>query len=113
MLTCRGRAQLRLLVTYTKHSRGSPGLCPENAALARRLTTSALPVGANAFRSQAGEGERTCLPWAGGLPTWQSPTGGRILMRLIERYIFKIAAAAFVACLLALTGVIWITQALR
>ena len=34
-------------------------------------------------------------------------------MRLIERYIFKIAAAAFVACLLALTGVIWITQALR
>lgn len=34
-------------------------------------------------------------------------------MRLIERYIFKIALAAFVACLLALTGVIWITQALR
>ncbi len=34
-------------------------------------------------------------------------------MRLIERYIFKIAFAAFVACLVALTGVIWITQALR
>ena len=34
-------------------------------------------------------------------------------MRLIERYIFRIALAAFVACLLALTGVIWITQALR
>jgi lipopolysaccharide export system permease protein len=34
-------------------------------------------------------------------------------MTLIERYILRIAFAAFVACLLALTGVIWITQALR
>ncbi len=34
-------------------------------------------------------------------------------MRLIERYILKIAFTAFAACLVALTGVIWITQALR
>lgn len=34
-------------------------------------------------------------------------------MNLIERYIFRIAAGAFVACLVALTGVIWVTQALR
>ncbi len=34
-------------------------------------------------------------------------------MRLIERYILKIAFSAFAACLIALTGVIWITQALR
>jgi lipopolysaccharide export system permease protein len=34
-------------------------------------------------------------------------------MTLIERYILRIASAAFVACLVALTGVIWITQALR
>jgi lipopolysaccharide export system permease protein len=34
-------------------------------------------------------------------------------MILIERYIFRIALAAFVASLLALTAVIWITQALR
>lgn len=34
-------------------------------------------------------------------------------MRLIERYILKIAFNAFAACLIALTGVIWITQALR
>jgi lipopolysaccharide export system permease protein len=34
-------------------------------------------------------------------------------MSLIERYILKIAFAAFAACLIALTGVIWITQALR
>ena len=34
-------------------------------------------------------------------------------MTLIERYIFKIAFTAFAACLVALTGVIWITQALR
>ena len=34
-------------------------------------------------------------------------------MKLIERYILKIAFSAFLACLLALTGVIWITQALR
>lgn len=34
-------------------------------------------------------------------------------MNLIERYIFRIAAGAFLACLLALTAVIWITQALR
>jgi lipopolysaccharide export system permease protein len=34
-------------------------------------------------------------------------------MTLLERYILKIAFSAFVACLLALTGVIWITQALR
>jgi lipopolysaccharide export system permease protein len=34
-------------------------------------------------------------------------------MSLIERYILKIAFTAFAACLVALTGVIWITQALR
>jgi lipopolysaccharide export system permease protein len=34
-------------------------------------------------------------------------------MTLIERYILKIAFSAFAACLIALTGVIWITQALR
>lgn len=34
-------------------------------------------------------------------------------MSLIERYILRIAATACVACLLGLTGVIWITQALR
>ncbi len=34
-------------------------------------------------------------------------------MSLIERYIFKIAFNAFLACLVALTAVIWITQALR
>jgi len=34
-------------------------------------------------------------------------------MNLIERYIFRIVATAFLSCLLGLTGVIWITQALR
>ncbi|WP_112662971.1 LPS export ABC transporter permease LptF [Microvirga flavescens] len=34
-------------------------------------------------------------------------------MLLLERYILKIAFNAFAACLIALTGVIWITQALR
>lgn len=34
-------------------------------------------------------------------------------MNLLERYIFKIAHQAFWACLFALTGVIWITSALR
>src|SRR5215207_6213908 len=34
-------------------------------------------------------------------------------MTLIERYILRIALAAFVACLIGLTAVIWITQALR
>ncbi len=34
-------------------------------------------------------------------------------MTLLERYILRIAFSAFVACLFALTGVIWITQALR
>lgn len=34
-------------------------------------------------------------------------------MTLIERYILKIAFNAFLTCLVALTGVIWITQALR
>ena len=34
-------------------------------------------------------------------------------MKLIERYIFRIAFSAFAACLLALTAVIWITQALK
>ncbi len=34
-------------------------------------------------------------------------------MKLTERYIFKIAIVAFIACLTALTGVIWITSALR
>lgn len=34
-------------------------------------------------------------------------------MQLIERYILKVTAGAFVACLLGLTAVIWITQALR
>jgi lipopolysaccharide export system permease protein len=34
-------------------------------------------------------------------------------MTLLERYILKTAFTAFGACLIALTGVIWITQALR
>ena len=34
-------------------------------------------------------------------------------MTLIERYILKISFTAFAACLVALTAVIWITQALR
>ena len=34
-------------------------------------------------------------------------------MTLLERYILKITFNAFAACLIALTGVIWITQALR
>ena len=34
-------------------------------------------------------------------------------MNLLERYILKIAFGAFLSCLLALTGVIWITQALK
>jgi lipopolysaccharide export system permease protein len=34
-------------------------------------------------------------------------------MDLIERYILRITAGAFVACLLSLTAVIWITQALK
>ncbi|HEX2135424.1 MAG TPA: LPS export ABC transporter permease LptF [Microvirga sp.] len=34
-------------------------------------------------------------------------------MKLIERYILRIAFSAFAACLIALTGVIWITQALK
>jgi lipopolysaccharide export system permease protein len=34
-------------------------------------------------------------------------------MTLVERYIFRITAAAFFACVIVLTGVIWITQALR
>jgi lipopolysaccharide export system permease protein len=34
-------------------------------------------------------------------------------MTLLERYILKNAFMAFAACLVALTGVIWITQALR
>lgn len=34
-------------------------------------------------------------------------------MSLIERYILKTAFGAFLACLLGLTGIIWITQALR
>ena len=34
-------------------------------------------------------------------------------MTLIERYILRISFTAFAACLLALTAVIWITQALR
>jgi lipopolysaccharide export system permease protein len=34
-------------------------------------------------------------------------------MTLVERYIFRIAFSAFLACLVGLTVVIWITQALR
>ena len=34
-------------------------------------------------------------------------------MSLVERYIFRIIAGAFVGCLVALTGVIWLTSALR
>ncbi|MBM1174062.1 LPS export ABC transporter permease LptF [Microvirga arabica] len=34
-------------------------------------------------------------------------------MTLLERYILKITFSAFAACLVVLTGVIWITQALR
>lgn len=34
-------------------------------------------------------------------------------MNLVERYIFKIAVTTFLVCLIGLTAVIWITQALR
>src|SRR3954465_13620305 len=34
-------------------------------------------------------------------------------MKLIERYILRVAFSAFAACLLGLTAVIWITQALK
>ncbi len=34
-------------------------------------------------------------------------------MNLLERYVFRIALGAFLACLLGLTAVIWVTQALR
>jgi lipopolysaccharide export system permease protein len=34
-------------------------------------------------------------------------------MNLIQRYIFRVVSGAFLGCLVALTGVIWITQALR
>ncbi|NNM72605.1 LPS export ABC transporter permease LptF [Enterovirga aerilata] len=34
-------------------------------------------------------------------------------MNLVERYIFRIAAAAFATCVVVLTAVIWVTQALR
>ena len=34
-------------------------------------------------------------------------------MTQIERYIFRIAFGAFMACLIGLTGTIWVTQALR
>jgi lipopolysaccharide export system permease protein len=34
-------------------------------------------------------------------------------MNLIERYIFRMAAGALLACLFVLTAVIWVTQALR
>jgi lipopolysaccharide export system permease protein len=34
-------------------------------------------------------------------------------MNLLERYIFRTAASAFVLCLTALTGVIWISSAIR
>lgn len=34
-------------------------------------------------------------------------------MTLLERYILRNAFTAFVSCLVALTGVIWVTQALR
>ena len=34
-------------------------------------------------------------------------------MNQIERYIFRIALGAFLACLIGLTGTIWVTQALR
>lgn len=34
-------------------------------------------------------------------------------MTQIERYIFRIALGAFTACLIGLTGTIWVTQALR
>lgn len=34
-------------------------------------------------------------------------------MTQVERYIFRIALGAFLACLIGLTGTIWVTQALR
>lgn len=37
----------------------------------------------------------------------------RFRMSLVERYIFRIVAGAFLGCLVALTGVIWLTSALR
>lgn len=43
------------------------------------------------------------------------PTRGERKARMtqIERYIFRIALGAFLACLIGLTGTIWVTQALR
>jgi lipopolysaccharide export system permease protein len=34
-------------------------------------------------------------------------------MTLVERYTFRIAASSFAVCLIALTGVVWVTQALK
>ncbi len=34
-------------------------------------------------------------------------------MLMVERYIFRLAAVAFAACLVALTAIIWLSQALR
>jgi lipopolysaccharide export system permease protein len=48
-----------------------------------------------------------------GGPVHRGAIRREVPMTLIERYILKIAFNAFVACLIALTGVIWITQALR
>src|SRR5919107_2669535 len=67
--------------------------------------------------------ERSAIPgcWEEPGLAWSQATrypgperpGAKALMTLLERYILRIAFSAFVACLFALTGVIWITQALR
>lgn len=44
---------------------------------------------------------------------WNEQTGRPPAMKLIERYIFGMAASAFLVTTLALSGIIWLTQALR
>jgi lipopolysaccharide export system permease protein len=53
------------------------------------------------------------LPVRGVCEPYKAPKSAGRGMNLIERYIFRISFSAFLACLLALTAVIWITQALR
>src|SRR5207253_6577294 len=51
-----------------------------------------------------------CVPGRGALAVHRRTHS---CMNLIQRYIFRVVSGAFLGCLVALTGVIWITQALR
>jgi lipopolysaccharide export system permease protein len=44
---------------------------------------------------------------------WRFSRGGAAAMIKIERYLFRTAATAFLSGLVVLTGVVWVTQALR